>query len=118
MKKLGVVIIFVFAAVIGVRAQDAEPVTPCPADKVCISRQAALKAVADADKVIALETESKAKDQAIADIRDALNKMRIEFAEKAGENTALRQNDVSNRAIIDLLLKNTKKRCILSPFCF
>jgi len=86
----------------------------CPPDKVCITREAAVKALADADKVIALEKESKAKDDAIAGLRGELNKMRIEFAEKSGENSALKQNAVSDRAIITELLKYTKKQC--KPF--
>ena len=89
----------------------------CPVDKVCISREAAQQALEDSDRRKALEAEVKVKDQAIADFRDALNKMRIEFAEKAGENTALKQNAVSDRAIIDILLKNVKKKCTLS-ICF
>ncbi len=86
--------------------------TDCPPDKVCISPEAARKALADADRVKALEAEVKVKDQAIADFRDLLNKMRIEFAEKVGENTALRQNAVQDRAIIDILLKNVRPKKI------
>ena len=88
--------------------------TDCPESKVCISREAAIKAIADADKVTALEAEGKAKDQAISDLKDLLNKSKVEFAAVSGENTALRQNDVSNRAIITVLLQSTKKQC--KPF--
>jgi hypothetical protein len=44
--------------------------------------------------------------------------MRIEFARVSGENTALKQNAVSDRAIIDLLLKNTRKKCQPLSVCF
>ena len=84
----------------------------CPADKVCLSRDAALKALADADKVTAYEAEIKVKDQAIDDLKELLNKMRIEFAAISGEATALRQNAVSDRAIIDILLKNVRPKKI------
>lgn len=106
-KTLFVITFLACVCVIDISAQ-----TNCPPDMVCISRSAALKAVADADKVIALEAEGKAKDAALADMRDALNKMRIEFAEKSGENTALKQNAVQDRAIIDILLKSVRPKKI------
>ncbi|HEX3100637.1 MAG TPA: hypothetical protein VHQ01_02535 [Pyrinomonadaceae bacterium] len=100
--------VFLLAGTFAISAQTAD----CPPDKVCITRDAALKALADADKVTAYEAEIKVKDQAIADLRDLLNKMRIEFAEKSGENTALKQQAVRADAIIDLLLKNVKPKKI------
>ena len=84
----------------------------CPADKVCISRDAALKAVADASKVDAQAAEIAAKDKVFADLLAELNKMRVEFAEKSGENTALKQNAVQDRAIIDILIKNARPKKI------
>jgi hypothetical protein len=90
----------------------------CPVDKVCITRDAALKALADADAVVAQKAELAVKDQAIADLKELLNKMRIEFAEKSGENTALKQNAVSDRAIIDILIKGQKKKCMPLSICF
>ena len=107
MRKI-LIIAAIFLMVAGAYAQE------CPADKVCVSREVALKAIADADKVTALEAEGKAKDQAISDLKDLLNKSKVEFASVSGENTALRQNDVSNRAIITVLLQSTKKQC--KPF--
>jgi len=82
----------------------------CPADKVCISREAALKAIADDATVKAQATELAAKDQAIADLRAELNNMRVQFAEKSGENTILKQQQVRDMALVDLLLKQTKKK--------
>jgi hypothetical protein len=111
MKRLLLIALILFGGVVASAQAD------CPADRVCITRDAALKALADADRVKALEDEVKVKDEAIAGFRDALNKMRIEFAEKSGENTALKQNAVSDRAIIELLLKNTKKRCLPLSVC-
>jgi hypothetical protein len=54
---------------------------------VLITREAALKALADADEVVALRAEKKVLSQASDDLKELLNKMRIEFAEKSGENT-------------------------------
>lgn len=82
----------------------------CPADKVCITREAAIKALTDSDTVKAQAIELKAKDQAIEDMRAELNKMRVQFAEQSGEKTALKQQAVRADAIIDLLLKSAKPK--------
>lgn len=107
---------FLLCAVIGVipflATTSSAQTADCPADKVCITRDAALKSLADADKVVAQAAELKVKDQAIDDLKTELNKMRVEFAEKSGENTALKQNAVADRAIIDLLLKNVRPKRI------
>ena len=89
----------------------------CPVDKVCISPEAARKALADADTVDAQKKEIAVKDQAIADLKKLLDEMRINFAAASGENTALKQNAVSDRAIIELLLKNTRKKCLPLTIC-
>lgn len=90
----------------------------CPPDKVCISPAAAKQALEDSDTVKAQETEIKGLKQAIEDFRKTLNDMRIEFARVSGENTALKQNAVSDRAIMEILLKNAKKRCAPLSICF
>jgi nitrogen fixation/metabolism regulation signal transduction histidine kinase len=84
----------------------------CPVDKVCITREAAIKAINDGDMVVAQKAELAVKDQAIADLKELLNKMRIEYAETKGELTAVKQNAVSDRAIIDILLKNVRPKKI------
>lgn len=89
----------------------------CPQNLVCISREAAIQAVENADKVKALEAEGKVKDQAIADQKEVISKLKIEYAEKVGENIALKQAEVSNRAIIELLLKSTKRKCLPFSVC-
>jgi hypothetical protein len=98
--------VILLAGAFGTHAQTAD----CPPNLVCITRDAALKAIADGDKVVAQAAEIKVKDQAIDDLKAELNKMRVEFAEKSGEATALKENDVANRAIIQLLVQNTKAR--------
>jgi len=85
---------------------------PHPSGCVTVSRDVALKALADSDTVKAQANEIAVKDTAIEDMRKELNKMRIEFAEKSGELTALKQNAVSDRAIIDILLKNVRPKKI------
>ena len=114
MKKWLVLTMFFMAAGAAIANGQA---ADCPANMVCLSRQAAEKALADSDRVKALESEIKAKDDAIAGIRGELNNMRIEFARVSGENTGLKSNAVQDRAIIAELLKYAKKRCIVSV-CF
>lgn len=114
MKQWLSIAILVFASALIVNAQQ----TDCPADKVCISREAAKQALEDSDLVKAQKAEIAVLNQAIDDFRKELNSMRIEFARVSGEATALRQNAVSDRAIIDLLLKNSKKRCAPLSICF
>ena len=92
--------------------------TDCPPGLVCISPEAARQALEDSDTVKAQKAEIAVLNQAIDDFRKELNNMRIEFARVSGEATALRQNAVSDRAIIDLLLKNSKKRCAPLSICF
>lgn len=91
--------------------------TDCPPNFVCLSREAALKALADADRVKALEAEIKVKDTAFDALRDELNKIRIEFARVSGEATGLRTAAARDTAIIELLLKQTRKKCLPFTIC-
>ncbi len=84
----------------------------CPADKVCVSRAVAEKALADDATVRAQKAEIETLNKAIADYKDLLEKARIEFANVSGANSELRQNAVSDRAIIDLLLKSVRPKKI------
>ena len=90
----------------------------CPTDMVCISPEAARKAIVDADTVKAQALEIKALEQAVRDAQDNAHKMAIEFAKVSGENTALRQNDVSNRAIIAAIIPLMRKKCMPLSVCF
>lgn len=119
MKKLCFVFIFcLFGAASVVRAQAESAGAGCPADKVCISREAALKAVENAETVKAQAVQIEALKKAIDDEKDVANALKIQFAEKSGENTALKQNAVADRAIIELLLKSVKKKCMPLSVCF
>lgn len=109
MKKLCLITIFLFC--VGVAGAQTN-------DCVCISRAAAEKALVDADTVKAQAAEIAVLKQALLDEKLVAVKLKIEFAEKSGELTALKQNAVSDRAIIDLLLKNTKKKCLPLSICF
>jgi hypothetical protein len=99
MKTLFLIALFT----VGAYAQE------CPPDKVCISREAAITAVTNAEKVVALETEGKAKDKALVDMLAELNKMRESFAYTSGQLTKSNQNEVADRAEKELLIKTCKK---------
>lgn len=114
MKYIVTTLLIIAGLAAACMAQSAE----CPADKVCITRDAALKALADADTVVQQSKEIAVKDQAIADLKKLLEDLRIEFARVSGELTATKQNAVSDRAIIDLLLKSQKKKCLPLSVCF
>lgn len=96
----------------GFTASSAFGQTDCPHPSGCVvlSREAAQAALEAGDKAKALEVQLKAEQDAKELIRKALEDMRIEFARMSGENTALKQNSVSDRAIIELLLQNVKKK--------
>lgn len=84
----------------------------CPPDKVCITREAALKAIADADRVKALEAEIKVREKAHEDLKILLADMRVEFARCSGETTILKQRAVSDAAMIELLSKLVRPKKI------
>lgn len=107
MIKFGGVILVVVICVVSGMAQ-----TDCPADKVCISREAAQKALENADRVVALEAEIKVKDKAIEDLKTLLADMRVEFARCSGETTILKQRAVSDAAMIELLSKLVRPKKI------
>jgi len=104
MRKLLILSIVLFASSVAY--------SQCPTDMVCISPEAARKALVDADTVKAQAEQIKVLEQAVKDAQDNTHKMAIEFARVSGENTALRQNDVSNRAIMEVLLKNSRPKRI------
>jgi len=111
---ISIALLAVFAGTSYAQEIAAQPAIACPPDKVCISPEAARQALEDSDTVKFQKTEIATLKQAVEDFRKELNNMRIEFARASGENTALKQNAVSDRAIIEILLKNSKKRC--APF--
>lgn len=111
--RIVVSIALLFVFVVTASAQSAVS-SECPPDKVCISPEAARQALEDSDTVKFQKTEITTLKQAVEDFRKELNNMRIEFARVSGEATALKQNAVSDRAIIDILVKHSRKRC--APF--
>lgn len=108
MKRI--VLFSILAVCTGAFASSAHAQVNCPESFVCITREAAMKALADSDRVKALESEVKVKDTAVEDMRAELNRMRVEFARVSGEATALRTNAVRDAALIELLMKYARPK--------
>lgn len=91
-------------------------VTPAQdADKpICISRQAAEACATNAAKVTALEAQIVTLEQALKDKDSIINDLKVEVALKTGQIISNEQTLAQNRAIIEVLLKNTRKKCM--PF--
>ena len=110
-------IVFAFTASAQTAPTEIGPVAECPANKVCISREAAIKAVETSKERDALQEQLKAEKQAVEDMRKELNEMRVKFAAASGEMSGLKQNAVQDRAIIEILLKSQKKKCLPFSVC-
>jgi len=105
MKKL-LLVLFLFAGT----AYSQSECSTAPEKCVLITREAAVRALQDSDRVKALEKENLTLTEALNAIKVELNKIRVEYAEKVGENTALKQNAISDRSIIEILLKSAKPK--------
>jgi len=84
--------------------------TDCPPEKVCITREAAIKALTDSDTVKAQEAQIAALKQAADDLKTEVVKMQIELARVTGQLTGSQQMEVSQRAIITALLPMVRKK--------
>lgn len=89
----------------------------CPAGKVCLSPEAARKALQDSDLVEAQKAEIKVKDDAIDAYKKEIATLRIELAKAVGEKTGAEQMNVRLTAIVDVLLKGQKKKCMPFSVC-
>lgn len=101
-------------AVLLTSAAYSQTVTDCPHPSGCVvlSGDAARAALQAGDKAAALEVQLKAEQDAKELLRKALDDMRIEFARVSGENTALRQNAVQDRAIITAMIPMLRQKVV------
>lgn len=113
MKKL-LLVLFLFAGT----AYSQSECSTAPEKCVLITREAAVRALQDSDRVKALEKENLTLTEALNAIKVELNKIRVEYAEKVGENTALKQNAISDRAIITAIVPLMRKKCMPLSICF
>jgi len=105
MRKIFILSILLFSASVTYSQE-------CPPEKVCLSPDAAQAAVVAHQTVKAQAEQIKALEQAVKDAQDNTQKMAIEFARASGELTALKQNAISDRAIMEVLLKNSRPKRI------
>lgn len=106
---------FVLLCAITSNAQD---VCPSPNGCALVTREVLAQALKDSDAVKALTIETTALKQALNDQKKVTDDMRLEFANVSGQNTELRQHAVETRAIIKILVENSRKRCApLSILC-
>lgn len=103
--KILILFALIFVGTVAVSAQS-----ECPADKVCISREAAVKAIADAKTVDAQKAEIISLLKAVDDLKQQVNDVKLSAATAMAENSILKQDRVSDAAMIQLLLQQTKKK--------
>ncbi len=110
------ILLFLVLAAIKVNAQTC-PVMP--SGLVCLTRDAAVAALEAGDKAKALEVENKElREKVIPALKDEIANMRLEYIKASTESTVLKQNAVSDRSIIEILLKFSKKKCMPFSVCF
>lgn len=80
--------------------------------KICISRAAAEACATNATKVSALEARILLLETALRDKDKIIEDLKVDGALKTGRIIALEQNDASNRAIIEILIKNARPKRI------
>lgn len=93
-------------------ATFAQSASPCPSGLVCISPQAARKALQDSDTVKAQEQQILDLKKAILDEKSVTLDVKIELAKTTGQLTGVQGENVTLRALVDLLVKSTRKKSI------
>lgn len=116
MKNTLLILLLLTVTVLSANAQSTAPV--CPPERVCISVEQARQALIDADTVRAQTAEIAAKETVIEELRAEIGRLRIELAKMTGEKTGADQANVRLTAIVDLLLKSAKKKCMPFSVCF
>ena len=79
---------------------------------ICISRQAAETCATNAERIKALESQIATLEQALKDKDGIINGLKIEAARYSGRIESCEKNDASNRAIIEVLIKNARPKRI------
>jgi hypothetical protein len=84
----------------------------CPANFVCISPAAARQALEDGDVRKAQEIQILDLKKAILDEKSITLDVKIELAKTTGQLTGVQGENVTLRALVDMLVKNTRKKSI------
>lgn len=98
-------------------AYHASAQTECPKTLVCITVEQARQALIDSDTVKAQAIEIKALKDARELDKAELQNLRIELAKIMGDKTGAEQMVVRLTAIVDVLLKGQKKKCMPFSVC-
>ena len=107
-NTLRIILILICALLIG--AVSAKAQQTCPIDMVCLTPQAARAALEAGDKAKALQIQLDATEKALADTKQLLTEMKVNFAQASGENTILKQEAVRNAALIELFAKMVRPK--------
>lgn len=100
MKKLAITILFLLTFAFTVSAQKTE-----------VDQSFVDDATKAFEEVVALRAEVKALKEAREADETAINKLKVELARYSGELTGEKNQNIQNRAVIEFLLKNGRKKC-------
>lgn len=88
-----------------------------PQDAVCVTRQDLIRFLQTDDQNTALKAENDAVKKATEDLKKEIYRLQTELAKTTGELTAQQQMVVRLSAVLDLALKNTRKKCLPLSVC-
>ena len=88
-----------------------------PQDAVCVTRQDLIRFLQTDDQNTALKAENDAVKKAAEDLKKEIYRLQTELAKTTGELTAQQQMVVRLSAVLDLALKNTRKKCLPLSVC-
>ena len=90
---------------------------PMPGETVCITRQDLIRFLQTDDENTALKAANKDIKQAAEELKKEIYRLQTELAKTTGELTAQQQMVVRLSAVLDLALKNTRKKCLPLSVC-
>lgn len=94
-------------------AANAQDATPSPThETVTISRRAAIECLACADENAALKKQIAVLEQALKDKDGIITDLKVELAKVVGEKTQIEADRVRWLSVIELLLKNSRRKNI------
>lgn len=95
-------------------AQDAtpSPTQTAPGETVTISRKAAIECLVCADENAALKKQIATLEQALKDKDGIITDLKVELAKAVGEKTQMEADRIRWNAIIEILIKNSRKKSI------
>lgn len=108
MKKLILFTILILSFTFAAKAQEVTPTPP----KVEITQETADKCADAFTERKALKAEIEVKDKAIEDLKAEIVRLRIELGKLTGEKNGSDAMVIRLSALLDLAMKNTKKKRI------